>query len=358
MLLWKKQYIILVITVLRGTACPAEEKEDDMPYIADEKRYEKMKYLRCGKSGLLLPRISLGLWNNFGGHDRFENMRDMLHTAFDNGITHIDIANNYGPPPGSAEQNFGRIFAEDFRPYRDEMIISSKAGYQMWDGPYGNWGSKKYIIASLDQSLKRTGLEYFDIFYSHRPDPETPIEETMDALATAVRSGKALYAGISNYNAEQAKIAIDTLAGMGIHCLIHQPQYNMFNRTPEAGLLDVLKAEGVGSIAFCPLAQGLLTSKYFGGIPEESRAAKPTGTLRETAVTEEKVQKALALNEIAAARGQTLAQMALCWVLRGERVTTALIGASRPSQIIENVKALDNLEFTAEELRKIDEILA
>jgi L-glyceraldehyde 3-phosphate reductase len=327
-----------------------------MEYIADQKRYDKMLYRRCGKSGIMLSALSLGLWHNFGGADSFENQKELVRKAFDLGITHFDLANNYGPPAGSAEDNFGRILKSDFAPYRDELIISSKAGYGMWDGPYGDHGSKKYIISSCDQSLKRLGLDYVDIFYHHRPDEETPIEESMDALAQLVRQGKALYVGISNYSADQAKVAIETLKGMGIHCLIHQPRYNIFDRWVENGLQDVLKAEGVGSIAFCPLAQGLLTGRYLKGIPSDSRAMKPGSFLNKDQVDNKIVENATKLNAIAEKRGQSLAQMALAWVLREGKITTALIGASKVSQIEENVKALDNLEFSAEELREIDEI--
>jgi L-glyceraldehyde 3-phosphate reductase len=316
-----------------------------------------MKYNRCGKSGLKLPAISLGLWHNFGGVDRQDNMRDMLTRAFDLGITHFDLANNYGPPPGSAEEHFGRILAADLRAYRDEMIISTKAGYLMWPGPYGEWGSKKYIVASLDQSLKRMGLEYVDIFYSHRPDPETPLEETMAALDQLVRQGKALYVGISSYSAEQTAQASAIMKRLGTPLLIHQPSYSIINRWIEGGLQDVLDQEGIGSIAFCPLAQGLLTNKYLTGIPEDSRASKPSGFLKSKDITEEKLNVIRSLNEIAADRGQSLAQMSLAWVLRGGRVTSALIGASRSSQIDENVAALNNLAFTEEELRRIDELV-
>jgi L-glyceraldehyde 3-phosphate reductase len=327
-----------------------------MQYTASENRYESMLYRRCGKSGLNLPALSLGLWHNFGAADSCENQRDLLCRAFDLGINLFDMANNYGPPAGSAEENFGRIFKSDFRPYRDELIITSKAGYHMWAGPFGEWGSKKHIISSCDQSLRRTGLEYFDIFYHHRPDPNTPIEESMDALAQLVRQGKALYVGISNYKPEEAKKAIGVLRGMGIHCLIHQPRYNIFDRWIENGLQDVLSDEGVGSIAYSPLAQGMLTGKYLNGIPADSRAAKPGTFLKREQVTEEVLKKVRALNEIAHSRGQTLAQMAVAWILREGRVTSVLIGASRPSQIDENVRALNNLEFSPEELAKIDAI--
>lgn len=328
-----------------------------MIYLANKERYENMVYNRCGRSGLMLPAISLGLWHNFGGVDSFENGRDMLRTAFDLGITHFDLANNYGPPPGSAEEMFGEILKKDFKPYRDEMVISTKAGYRMWDGPYGEWGSKKYLIASLDQSLKRMGLDYVDIFYSHRPDPNTPLEETMAALDLIVKQGKALYVGISSYDAEQTEKAINILQDLGTPLLIHQPRYSMFDRWIEDGLQAVLEKYGVGSIAFCPLEQGLLTTKYLNGIPEDSRAAKSTGYLQKEAITPEVIEKVRKLNEIAKERGQTLAQMALAWVLREGKVTSALIGASRASQIVENVKALDNLSFTEEELAEIDRIL-
>ncbi|KKC48422.1 L-glyceraldehyde 3-phosphate reductase [Paenibacillus sp. D9] len=328
-----------------------------MPYQANNNRYGSMKYFRTGKSGLKLPGISLGLWHNFGGVDRFENSRAMLLRAFDLGITHFDLANNYGPPPGSAEETFGEVLRKDLKPYRDELVVSTKAGYGMWEGPYGEWGSKKYLIASLDQSLKRMGLDYVDIFYSHRPDPETPMEETMAALDQVVRQGKALYVGISSYSPEQSAEAIRILKQLGTPMLIHQPSYSMLNRWVEDGLLDVLEENGTGSIAFCPLAQGLLTSRYLSGVPSDSRAAKPNTFLRENDVKEETVQKVRKLNEVAAARGQSLAQMSLAWVLRGGRVTSALIGASKVSQIEENVAALDNLEFSTEELQKIDDIL-
>ncbi len=328
-----------------------------MAYIPNSERYSKMIYNRCGRSGLKLPAISLGLWHNFGGVDVFENGRAIVRRAFDLGITHFDLANNYGPPPGSAEENFGKILKADFRGYRDEMIISTKAGFYMWPGPYGDWGSRKYLIASIDQSLKRLGLDYVDIFYHHRPDPETPLEETMSALDHIVRQGKALYIGLSNYNAEQTKKAVAILKQLGTPCLIHQPSYSMFNRWIEGELQSVREEEGVGIIAFSPLAQGLLTNKYLSGIPADSRAAKPTGFLKPEAITEDKLSKIRKLNDLAAERGQSLAQMALAWVLRGGRVTSALVGASKVSQIEENIAALDNLEFTDEELRKIDEIL-
>lgn len=330
-----------------------------MEYQACSTRYATMKYNRCGKSGLKLPAISLGLWHNFGGVDVFENSRAIARRAFDLGITHFDLANNYGPPPGSAEENFGKIMKLDFKPYRDEMIISTKAGYYMWEGPYGEWGSRKYMLSSLDQSLKRMGLDYVDIFYSHRPDPETPLEETMGALDTAVRQGKALYVGISNYKPDQAKQAIKILRDLGTPCLIHQPSYSMFNRWIEdEGLLDLLEEEGVGSIVYSPLAQGLLTNKYLKEIPADSRAAKSTSRfLNKSDITPEKLNKIHKLNELANERGQSLAQMALAWVLRKGRVTSALVGASKVSQIEDNVAALNNLEFSEEELNKIEQIL-
>ncbi|NLU35929.1 MAG: L-glyceraldehyde 3-phosphate reductase [Clostridiales bacterium] len=328
-----------------------------MTYLPSEKRYNSMKYNRCGRSGLKLPAVSLGLWHNFGGVDAFENSRAMIHKAFDLGITHFDLANNYGPPPGSAEENFGRILKQDMRAYRDEMVISTKAGYYMWEGPYGDWGSRKYLLSSLDQSLKRMGLEYVDIFYHHRPDPDTPLEETMGALDQAVRQGKALYVGLSNYNAEQTQKAVDILKQLGTPCLIHQPSYSMFNRWIEDGLLEVLEKEGIGCIAFSPLAQGMLTDKYLKGIPEDSRAAKPHGYLKEREITEERLNKIRKLNQLAEERGQTLAQMALAWILRDGRVTSVLIGASKVSQIEENAAALNNLDFTQEELKRIDVIL-
>lgn len=328
-----------------------------MTYLPSKERYQHMTYRRCGRSGIKLSAVSLGLWHNFGHVDVMENFRKILHVAFDSGITHFDLANNYGPPPGSAEENFGKVLKDDFRGYRDEMIISSKAGYTMWDGPYGDWGSKKYLVASLDQSLKRMGLEYVDIFYHHRPDPETPLEETMAALDLIVRQGKALYAGISNYPADKAELAIKMLKEMGTPCLIHQPKYSMFERWVENGLLDVLEREGVGCIPFSPLAQGLLTNKYLYGIPEDSRAARSTGFLQVSHVTDEKLNKIKQLNAIAEERGQTLAQMALSWILKDNRVTSVLIGASRPEQLTDSLKCLDNITFSTEELNRIEEIL-
>src|SRR5271157_136164 len=325
--------------------------------MANEQRYDTMQYRRCGKSGVRLPAISLGLWHNFGGADVFENSRAMVRRAFDLGITHFDLANNYGPPPGSAESSFGEILRLDLAPHRDELIVSTKAGWGMWPGPYGDWGSRKYLLASLDQSLKRMGLEYVDIFYSHRPDPETPVEETMGALDRAVRSGKALYAGISSYNAAQTAAAIKILRELGTPCLIHQPKYSMLERWVERGLLDVLDKEGVGCIAFCPLAQGLLTDRYLQGIPSGSRASKPHGFLKKSDISEHRLTQIRALSLLAAARRQSLAQMSLAWVLRNGRMTSALIGASRVEQIEQNVAALANLAFTGEELASIDAIL-
>jgi L-glyceraldehyde 3-phosphate reductase len=316
-----------------------------------------MPYVRCGKSGLQLSRVSLGLWHNFGGVDSRENARAMILRAFDLGITHFDLANNYGPPPGSAEETFGHILHQDLSRYRDELIVSTKAGYLMWPGPYGEWGSRKYLLASLDQSLKRMGIDYVDIFYSHRPDPDTPLEETMGALDHAVRNGKALYAGISNYSPEQTRRAAQILRGLGTPCLIHQPVYNMFRRWVEDGLLQVLDEEGMGCIVFSPLAQGLLTDRYLHGIPADSRAAKPHGFLRPENITEENRAKVHSLNELAQSRGQKLAQMAIAWVLRHTAVTSALIGASTVQQLEEGVSALNNLQFSTEELQTIDAIL-
>lgn len=328
-----------------------------MVYQASSDRYATMKYNRVGRSGLKIPAVSLGLWHNFGGIDSFENGRALVRHAFDLGITHFDLANNYGPPPGSAEKMFGQLMATDMKPYRDEMVISTKAGYGMWEGPYGDFGSRKYLISSLDQSLSRMGLEYVDIFYHHRPDPETPLEETMGALDYAVRSGKALYVGISNYRAPQAKEAIAILKQLGTPLLIHQPRYSMFDRWIEDGLQEVLEEGGVGSIVFSPLEQGLLTNKYLGGIPQDSRAAGASVFLNEGSITKEKLEKVRQLNELAVDRGQTLAQMALAWVLRGERVTSVLVGASKVSQLDDNVAMLQRLEFTAAELDQIESIL-
>lgn len=329
-----------------------------MPYTPSVKRYDAMKYNRCGKSGLLLPAISLGLWHNFGGVDIFENGRKIIRHAFDNGITHIDLANNYGPPPGSAEENFGVILKKDFPgSRRDELVISSKAGYLMWPGPYGEWGSRKYLISSLDQSLKRMGLDYVDIFYSHRPDPNTPLEETMGALDSIVRSGKALYAGISNYQAPEAKRAIEILKSLGTPCLIHQPKYSMFERWVEGGLLNVLEENGVGCIPFSPLAQGLLTDRYLKGIPEDSRAAKAHGFLKTNEITPERLKQVTALNNIAKRRNQSLSQMALSWLLKDKRITTVLIGVSSVEQLDNNLAALNNLDYSDTELKEIEAIL-
>jgi L-glyceraldehyde 3-phosphate reductase len=328
-----------------------------MTYQPLPNRYETMPYRRCGNSGILLPALSLGLWHNFGGVDVFENYRKILHLAFDSGITHFDLANNYGPPYGSAEENFGQLLKKDFSSHRDELIISSKAGYDMWPGPYGNWGSKKYLVASLDQSLKRMGLDYVDIFYHHRPDPETPLEETMRALDLIVRQGKALYVGISNYKAEEAKKAITILKELGTPCLIHQPKYSMFERWVEGGLLDVLEQEGVGCIPFSPLAQGMLTNKYLNGIPQDSRAAKSSGHLQTNAITDAMLGQIRQLNDIAIKRDQTLAQMALAWLMKDSRVTSVLIGASKPEQLADSLKCLQNTRFDAEELNQIETIL-
>lgn len=328
------------------------------PYLADNTRYDSMQYRRTGKSGLKLPTVSLGLWHNFGGVDTLENARAMLRRAFDLGVTHFDLANNYGPPYGSAEENFGHIFAQDFKPYRDELIISSKAGWDMWPGPYGDFGSRKYLVASLDQSLKRMGLDYVDIFYHHRPDPETPLEETMSALDFIVRSGRALYVGISSYGPEDTKKAAEILKSLGTPCLIHQPSYSIFNRWVEDGLLDVLDQEGIGCIVFSPLAQGMLTNRYLDGIPQDSRAAKPAIFLKSEQITDEYLWQAQRLNAIAQERGQSLAQMAIAWVLRHPGMTSALIGASKVSQVEDCVSALDNLEFSEVELQAIEEILA
>lgn len=328
-----------------------------MVYQANQNRYQSMNYQRCGQSGLKLPAISLGLWHNFGDATLIENSRQLLHRAFDVGITHFDLANNYGPPPGSAERNFGRILQEDFSAWRDELIISTKAGYTMWEGPYGDWGSRKYLIASLDQSLKRMGLEYVDIFYHHRPDPETPLKETMKALDHIVRQGKALYVGLSNYPAELARQAIEILDDLGTPCLIHQPKYSMFERTPEAGLLGILKDKGVGCIAFSPLAGGQLTDRYLNGIPADSRAASGSRFLNPDQLTEEKLAKVRQLNALAERRNQKLSQMALAWVLHQEAVTSVLIGASKTAQIDDAVGMLANRHFTPEELNEIDGIL-
>lgn len=326
-------------------------------YQPDVNRYSTMEYRRCGRSGLKLPVLSLGLWHNFGDVDLFANFQKILWKAFDSGVTHFDLANNYGPPPGSAEKNFGIILRSDFKGYRDEMIISTKAGYLMWPGPYGEWGSRKYLLSSLDQSLKRMQLEYVDIFYSHRPDPDTPLEETMGALDQAVRSGKALYAGISNYPAEMTARASQILREMGTPCLIHQPKYSMFERWAEKGLLEVLEKSGTGCIAFSPLAQGLLTNRYLEGIPADSRAGKPHGFLKASQITPEVMVRIRSLNEVAAGRGQSLAQMAIAWLLKDIRVTSVLIGSSSVDQLDDNLQALQNTRFSPEELTRIEEIL-
>lgn len=328
-----------------------------MKYIANPGRYTGMEYRRCGNSGLKLPAISLGLWHNFGDVDVPENCRNILKRAFDSGVTHFDLANNYGPPPGSAEENFGRILHNDFKGYRDEMIISSKAGYLMWEGPYGEWGSKKNLVASLNQSLKRLRLEYVDIFYHHRPDPDTPLEETMGALDLIVRQGKALYVGISNYRPGDAEKAFKILHDLGTPCLIHQPKYSMFERWVEGGLLNLLEKEGVGCIPFSPLAQGMLTDKYLNGIPEDSRVAKGVGFLKESHLSTERIDQIRKLNQIAVQRGQKLAHMALSWILKDKRITSVLVGASKPDQLTDSLKCLENTSFSQEELVKIDEIL-
>ncbi|AJB71812.1 L-glyceraldehyde 3-phosphate reductase [Enterobacter hormaechei] len=329
-----------------------------MGYQPDKNRYQTMQYRRCGQSGLKLPAISLGLWHNFGDATLLENSRQLLQRAFDLGITHFDLANNYGPPPGSAERNFGRILQEDFLPWRDELIISTKAGYTMWDGPYGDWGSRKYLISSLDQSLRRMGLEYVDIFYHHRPDPETPLRETMKALDHVVRQGKALYIGLSNYPAEVARRAIEILEDLGTPCLIHQPKYSMFERAPEEGLLDVLQQKGVGCIPFSPLAGGQLTDRYLNGIPADSRAASGSKFLNPEQITDKKLEKVRKLNALAEKRGQKLSQMALAWILRHDAVTSVLIGASKSGQIDDAAGMLENCRFSAEELKAIDAILS
>ncbi|MCU0387109.1 MAG: L-glyceraldehyde 3-phosphate reductase [Chitinophagaceae bacterium] len=329
-----------------------------MSYIPSESRYDSMLYNRCGRTGLKISALSLGLWHNFGGVDIFENGRAIIRAAFDAGITHFDLANNYGPPPGSAEENFGAILKKDFGGFlRDELIISTKAGYGMWPGPYGEWGSRKYLLSSLDQSLKRMGLEYVDIFYHHRPDPDTPLEETMGALDRAVRSGKALYVGLSNYTAEQTRQAAAILKSLGTPCIIHQPRYSMFDRWVEGGLLDVLEQEGIGCIPFSPLAQGMLTNRYLHGIPADSRAAKPHGFLKTEMITEHRLAQIKALHEIAHSRGQSLSQMAIAWLLKDKRITTILIGVSSVGQLNDNLNSLQNLSFDADTLRKIEEIL-
>jgi L-glyceraldehyde 3-phosphate reductase len=328
-----------------------------MNYLPKPDRYQTMNYRRCGNSGIKLPEISLGLWHNFGGVDVYETYRAILHLAFDSGITHFDLANNYGPPPGSAEENFGSILKKDFSGYRDELIISTKAGYHMWEGPYGEWGSKKYLVSSLDQSLKRMQLDYVDIFYHHRPDPDTPLEETMAALDLIVRQGKALYVGLSNYQTPEFNKAVAILNNLGTPCLIHQPRYSMFERWVEESLLDALEEHKVGCIPFSPLAQGLLTNKYLKGIPEDSRWAKPHGFLNENYATPDKIEKVKKLNIIAEKRSQSLAQMAIAWLLKDERVTTVLVGASKPSQLADSLKSLENLKFDKSELEAIEQIL-
>lgn len=330
----------------------------DTNYLANEQRYEKDIYQFCGRSGLKLPKVSLGLWHNFGDVDSIANARAMLRTAFDHGITHFDLANNYGPRPGSAEENFGKIFKQDFLPYRDELIISTKAGYDMWPGPYGNFGSRKYLIASLDQSLKRMGIPYVDIYYHHRPDPDTPLEESMGALDAIVRSGKALYVGISSYSPEDTRKAAEMLRSMGTPCLIHQPKYNMFFRNIEDGLLEVLKEQGMGAIVFSPLAQGLLTNKYLNGIPDDSRVKRSGIFLKESDITEEKISKVRALNDLAVQRGQSMAQLAIAWILRQPVITSVLIGASKPQQILDAVKTLESPALSTEEIGLIENILS
>ncbi len=330
-----------------------------MAYNPGPGRYDNMEYRRCGNSGVKLPAISLGLWHNFGETDDFENCRQILHTAFDNGITHFDLANNYGPPPGHAEILFGKIFKEDFQGHRDELIISSKAGWKMWEGPYGDWGSKKYLVASLDQSLQRMGLEYVDIFYHHRPDPETPLEETMTALDLMVRQGKALYVGISSYHPREAKKAIEVLKQLGTPCLIHQPRYSMLDRWVEDGLLDLLEKEKVGCITFSSLAQGMLTNKYLHGIPNDSRAGRhlENGAITESQINDEVINKAGKLNEIAESRNQSLAQMAVAWILKDPRITSVILGASKPQQVTDAIDAIKNYNFSKKELNKIERIL-
>lgn len=333
-------------------------KKNSMNYKADPTRYEKMPVRRCGKSGLILPEISLGLWHNFGGIDVFENGREIILKAFDSGIFHFDLANNYGPPPGSAEENFGKILKQDLAPYREELVISTKAGYRMWEGPFGEWGSRKYLVASLDQSLKRMGLDYVDIYYSHRFDPDTDIEETLYTLHTLVQQGKALYVGISSYSAEQTQQAVAFFKEFKTPFVIHQPRYNMFDRWIENGLVEVLEKNKLGSIVFSPLEQGLLSTRYLDGIPGDSRAARGTGNFDQTDISQEKLEKIKQLNELAQNRGQTLAQMALAWILRLQSITSVLIGPSRLSQMEENIRALENKQFSPEELDRIDEIMA
>jgi L-glyceraldehyde 3-phosphate reductase len=330
-----------------------------MSYTANTNRYDSMQYRRSGRSGLKLPAVSLGLWHNFGTIDDYEKCRTIVHTAFDNGITHFDLANNYGPPPGAAEETFGKIFKQDLKPYRDEIIVSSKAGYTMWEGPYGDWGSKKYLVSSLDQSLKRMGLDYVDIFYHHRPDPETPLEETMAALDLIVRQGKALYVGISNYNAAETQKAIEVLNSLGTPLLIHQAKYSMLVRWVEDGLLDVLEKNGVGCISFSSLAQGILTNKYLNGIPADSRAAsgRGNGALESNVLTEEILDRVRRLNDIAQQRGQSMAQMSLAWILKDQRMTSLIVGASKPGQVTDSIQCLKNYNFTNDELSTIESIL-
>ena len=330
---------------------------DTFSYKAKDDRYNKTSFNRCGKSGIMLPSISLGLWHNFGFDTPLNTIQEIIHTAFDNGVTHFDLANNYGTPYGSAEENFGKILSKDLKQYRDELLISSKAGYEMWSGPYGDFGSRKYMVSSCDQSLRRMNLDYVDIFYSHRPDPNTPIEETMQALDYIVRSGRAMYAGISNYNPEQTKEAVSILKSLGTPCLIHQTKYNMFVRTPEEGLLEVLEKENVGAIVFSPLAQGLLTNKYLNGVPENSRVDKPNPFLTRDHLTEEVLAKINSLNNLAKTRNQSLAQMSISWLLKDKRVSSVLVGASSSKQLIDSLASLDNLDFTQEELNKIEQIL-
>ncbi|MGZ3852175.1 MAG: L-glyceraldehyde 3-phosphate reductase [Flavisolibacter sp.] len=330
-----------------------------MSYTADTNRYDSMQYRRCGRSGLKLPAVSLGLWHNFGDIDDYEKCREIIHTAFDNGITHFDLANNYGPPPGGAEVTFGKIFKQDLKPYRDEIIVSSKAGYGMWPGPYGEWGSKKYLVSSLDQSLRRMGLDYVDIFYHHRPDPETPLEETMGALDLIVRQGKALYVGISNYSASETEKAIEVLNSLGTPLLIHQAKYSMLVRWVEEGLLEVLDKNGVGCIAFSSLAQGILTNKYLNGIPADSRAAsaRGNGALESNVLTEDILQKVRKLNDLAQQRGQSMAQMALAWILKDRRMTSLIIGASKAGQVTDSIESVKNFHFSSDELAAIESIL-
>lgn len=330
-----------------------------MTYLPSPERYETMEYRRCGKSGIKLPALSLGLWHNFGGIDNFENARNMIKLAFDKGITHFDLANNYGPPAGSAEETFGSVFKKDLQSYRDEMLITTKAGFYMWQGPYGEWGSKKYLVSSLDQSLKRMNLDYVDIFYHHRPDPNTPLEETMVALDLIVRQGKALYVGISNYSATETEKAVKMLKELGTPCLVHQAKYSMFERWVEGGLLDVLEQNGAGCVAFSPLAQGMLSDKYLNGIPADSRAAsgRGNGALEEGRITQDKINQIVKLNDLAKERGQNLAQMALSWILKDPRITSVILGVSKPVQLIDSLKCLDNTTFTEEELQTINQIL-